>query len=120
MLKLTKRGAWKQPGNNKTITALRFKSYLNLIFIQTFQRKKIVLLHIFFLKSARVIPLFKYGDYNNYNIYRPISILLNFSKLIEKIVLSRLYDYFDKFHLLNDFQSGFRKNHFTYMPLLLL
>ena len=33
---------------------------------------------------------------------------------------SRLYDYFDKFHLLNSSQLDFRKNHSTYMSLLLL
>ena len=33
---------------------------------------------------------------------------------------NRLYDYFDKFNLLNTSQFGFRKNHSTYMPLLLL
>ena len=32
---------------------------------------------------------------------------------------NRLYDYFDKFNLLNTSQFGFRKNHSFYMPLLL-
>ena len=54
------------------------------------------------LKSLKVIPLFKSGDYNNFIHYRPTSILPCFSKLIEKIARSRLCDYFDKFHLLND------------------
>ena len=72
------------------------------------------------LKSAKVIPLIKSGDHNNFNNYRPISILPYFSKLIKKIVHSRLYNYFDKFHLLNSSQFGFKKNHSTYMPLLLL
>ena len=53
------------------------------------------------LKSAKVIPLFKSGDHNDFNNYWPISILPYFSKLIEKIVHNRLYDYFDKFNLLN-------------------
>ena len=56
----------------------------------------------------------------NFINYRPISILPYFSKFIEKIVHNRLYDYFDKFNLLNESQFGFRKNHSTYMPLLLL
>ena len=72
------------------------------------------------LKSAKVIPLFKSGDHNDFNNYRPISILPYFSKLIEKIVHNRLYYYFDKFNLLNSSQFGCRKNHSTYMPLLLL
>ena len=72
------------------------------------------------LKSAKVIPLYKSGDRDNFINYRPISILPYFSKFIEKIVHNRLYDYFDKFNLLNESQFGFRKNHSTYMPLLLL
>ena len=64
--------------------------------------------------------MFKSGDHSDFNNYRPISILPYFSKLIEKIVHNRLYDYFDKFNLLNTSQFGFRKNHSTYMPLLLL
>ena len=39
------------------------------------------------LKSVKVIPLFRSGD-NNFNNYRPTSILPYFSKLIEKIVHS--------------------------------
>ena len=61
-----------------------------------------------------------HGDRDNFINYRPISILPYFSKFIEKIVHNRLYDYFDKFNLLNESQFGFRKNHSTYMPLLLL
>ena len=72
------------------------------------------------LKSAKVIPLYKSGDRDNFINYRPISILPYFSKFIEKIVHNRLYDYFAKFNLLNESQFGFRKNHSTYMPLLLL
>ena len=71
------------------------------------------------LKSAKVIPLYKSGDRDNFINYRPISILPYFSKFIEKIVHNRLYDYFDKFNLFNESQFGFRKNHSTYMLLLL-
>ena len=53
-------------------------------------------------------------------IYRPTSILSYFSKLIGKIVLNGLHDYFDNFHFLSNSQFGFRKNHSTYMALLLL
>ena len=72
------------------------------------------------LKSAKVIPIYKSGNYSHFSNYRPIFILPYFSKLIEKIVHNRQYDYFDKFNLFNKSQFGFRKNLSTYMPFLLL
>ena len=53
------------------------------------------------LKSAKVIPLYKSGDRDNFSNYRPTSILPYFSKFIEKIVHDRLYDYFEKLYFLN-------------------
>ena len=45
------------------------------------------------LKIARVIPLFKAGDTANISNYRSITVLPCFSKLLERIVYSRLYKY---------------------------
>ena len=42
------------------------------------------------LKIARVIPLFKSGNTKEFSNYRPISLLLQFSKILEKIYHSRL------------------------------
>ena len=36
------------------------------------------------LKIANIIPAFKKGDSEDYNNYRPISLISNLSKLIEK------------------------------------
>ena len=47
------------------------------------------------LKHAKVIPLFKAGNDDNFSNYRPISILSVFSKLLEKHAHSRLYDFLD-------------------------
>ena len=60
------------------------------------------------LKFANIIPLFKKGDNLDYNNYRPISIISNIGKLIEKIVHKRLYSFLEKKYLLFKQQYGFR------------
>ena len=42
------------------------------------------------LTLARVMPIFKKGDQQDSNNYRPIFILSNISKLIEKLLYNRL------------------------------
>ena len=37
-------------------------------------------------KIAKIVPIFKEGDCQDFNNYRPISLLSSFSKLMEKIV----------------------------------
>ena len=46
------------------------------------------------LKEATITPIYKSGDKNSLTNYRPISILPIFSKLIEKIVTKRMFDFF--------------------------
>ena len=70
------------------------------------------------LKQAKVIPIFKAGDKNNVDNYRPISLLCTFSKILEKIIASRLIHYIDANNILNKFQFGFRKNHSTSHPMV--
>ena len=41
-------------------------------------------------KLATVCPVFKKGDSNNINNYRPVSLLSNISKLLEKVMYNRL------------------------------
>ena len=42
------------------------------------------------LKTAKVIPIFKYGDSKSINNYRPISVLSTLNKIFEKILYARL------------------------------
>jgi hypothetical protein len=70
------------------------------------------------LKIAKVVPIFKSGDPSSMDNYRPISLLSNFSKILEKIVVNRLTDFLESNKLLSQFQFGFRKSHLTLHPLV--
>ena len=54
------------------------------------------------LEVAEVIPVFKKGDKNNPTNYRPISLLSQFDKMLEKMIFTRLYSYLEKKHLLTN------------------
>ena len=63
------------------------------------------------LKEARVIPIYKSGNRDDANNYRPISILPTMSKIFERHIASQMLSYFDKTDIIHRKQSGFRKNH---------
>ena len=65
------------------------------------------------LKLAKVIPLFKGGKINIISNYSPISILPIFSKLFEKLIYNRLYDFLEANNVLYNKQFGFRRQHST-------
>ena len=44
-------------------------------------------------KTAKIVPLFKSGKENNFNNYRPISLLPTFPKVLEKVVNFQLTRY---------------------------
>ena len=62
-------------------------------------------------KLAKVIPIYKTGDPELCENYRPISILCTLSKIIERHIHDHLYSFFNKYKLLCDNQSGFRAHH---------
>ena len=64
-------------------------------------------------KKAKVHPIFK-SDERNIPNYRPISILLAISKIID----TQLLQYFQAGNLLTDSQSGFKPNHSTCTALM--
>ena len=75
------------------------------------------------LKIAEILPLYKNNDPMLFNNYRPISILPFFSNLFERLLynrLVRLVDFIEKHRLLYQYQFGFRKNHSTFMALVIL
>ena len=72
------------------------------------------------LKLAKIIPLYKANDPSLFNNYRPISLLSVFSKILEKIMYDRLYNYLMDLRILYEFQFGFQKSKSTYMALISL
>jgi len=53
------------------------------------------------LKLAIIKPLFKNGDSTNINNYRPISMIINFTKKLEKIIKFRFLEFLEKNNLLS-------------------
>jgi hypothetical protein len=70
------------------------------------------------LKISKVIPIFKQGSFHEVSNYRPISLLSNIEKIIEKIMYSRLIDFLNKNNILFPRQFGFRRGHSTSHALL--
>ena len=65
------------------------------------------------LKKAKVITLLKDGSKLDENNYRPISLLIVWSKTIECALFIRIYAYMDYHNLLFNRQFGFRAKHST-------
>ena len=63
------------------------------------------------LKLAKVFPIYKGGSKSDPNNYRPISILPTISKLFERHINSHLTAYLNKYSLIHESQSGFRRKH---------
>ena len=63
------------------------------------------------MKMADVSPLYKSKDQNECTNYRPISLLLTISKLLEKIMYKRTYNFLEHTGQLYNSQYGFRTGH---------
>ena len=60
------------------------------------------------MKTAKVIPLFKSGDRSDFSNYRPISLLSQFSKVLEQLFNFRLEQFLISNEILSNCQYGFR------------
>lgn len=65
------------------------------------------------MKVAKITPFYKDGDKHKFTNYRPVSLLSQFSKILEKIFLQKLDTFIEKHGLLNDCQYGFRAGRST-------
>lgn len=69
------------------------------------------------LKIGKITPIYKKGNPENLQNYRPISTLPIFGKIFEKIIHSRLYSFFLSKNVITENQFGFRKHHSTHHAL---
>ena len=70
------------------------------------------------MKIAKVVLLYKTGDKHQFTNYRPVSLLPQFSKILEKVFNNRLDNFIEKHSLINDNQYGFRNNRSTSQALI--
>ena len=70
------------------------------------------------LKVAKTIPIFKKGSRLLVGNYRPISLLSNINKILEKIVFTRVYNFLEKnkciYDLLTQGEGSNKSQNFTY------
>ena len=70
------------------------------------------------LKIAKVIPIHKKQSKVDYANYRPISLLSNIEKIIEKLMYKRLSNFLDINNLIYSLQFGFRQKYSTTHALI--
>ena len=63
------------------------------------------------MKAAEVIPIFKKNDDLGKENYRPVSVLLHVSKIIERVMYTQIENFMED--KLSKLLTGFRKNHST-------
>ena len=118
--------AFKSLKRNK---AAGFDDLSSNIIIDAYDSLKNILFHVFkvstkqgilrnSLKISKVTPIFKSGAEDNVSNYRPISILYVVSKVLERIMYNRVYNYLDSKGLLYEKQFGFQRNNSTEHAIL--
>ena len=70
------------------------------------------------LKIAKVITLYKTKDPALVCNYRPISLLPVFSKILERLMYNRLYNFLAEHNILSMNQFGFSKKYSTFLALM--
>ena len=71
-----------------------------------------------FLKISSVIPIYKKDSKLIIANYRPISLLSNINKILEKLMFNRLNSFLESNKCIYDLQFGFRQKHSTMHVLI--
>lgn len=69
-------------------------------------------------KLANITPIHKKGEKSNAKNYRPVSLTSVVSKILERVIRSRLMEHLSRNNLLSDYQYGFRPKRSTTSQLL--
>ena len=69
------------------------------------------------LKLAKVITLYKTKDPALFSNYRPISLIPVVSKILERLMYNRLYNFLTEHNILSMNQFGFRKKYSTFFSI---
>ena len=72
------------------------------------------------LKIAKVIPIHKKDSKLDFSNYRPISLLSNIEKILERLMYNRMYKFFSDNDLIYPLQFGFRHKYSTVHALISL
>ena len=70
------------------------------------------------LKTTKVVPVFKKDSKLDYSNYRPISLLSNIEKALEKLMYNRLHTFFNKNNIIYNLKFGFRQQYSTSHALI--
>ena len=68
-------------------------------------------------KTGKVAPVFKSGDCDNLNNYRPITVLPTIARMLGKLIYQQLCQFLDKHKILGKQQYGFRSLRSTALAL---
>ena len=63
------------------------------------------------MKCAKVFPISKGGNKSDPSNFRPIYILSTISKIFERHANKHLMNFLNKYKLIHEYQSDFRKKH---------
>ena len=72
------------------------------------------------LKLVKVVPVHKKDSKLDFSNYRPISLLSNLDKILEKLMYTRIVKFFNNNNLFCPLQFGFRQNYSTTHVLIIL
>ena len=72
------------------------------------------------IKTAKVIPIHKKDSKLDFSNYRPISLLSNVEKILERLMYNRMYKFFSDNNPIYSLQFGFRQKYLTVHALISL
>ena len=72
------------------------------------------------LKVAKVVSVHKKESKLDFSNYRPISLLSNIEKILERLMYNRIYKFFRENNIIDSLQFGFRQQYSTFHDLISL